>query len=38
MAKMGIEQVAEGEVAFQRLHQIEPGAAADAVEQVTQGG
>jgi hypothetical protein len=38
MAKMGIQQIAERKVALQRLNQIELGTAADAVEQVTEGG
>ncbi len=38
MAKVRVEQVAKRKVAFQRLNQIELSAAAQAVEQVTEGG
>ncbi len=38
MAKVRVQQVAKRKVALQRLNQIELSAAAEAVEQVTQGG
>jgi hypothetical protein len=37
VTKMRVQQVAEREITLQGLHKIEPGAAADAVEQVIDG-
>jgi hypothetical protein len=38
VAKVRVEEVTESEIAFESLDQIKPGATAEPVEQVTEGG
>jgi hypothetical protein len=37
MAKVRVQEVTESEIAFESLDEIKPGAAAEPIEQVTEG-